>query len=151
MSRSSKRLILFSISYLISAGLGTALAVLQDLPAEFGGLLHGQNVLGDFFTGLGTALSPPLIMLILQVFFMIFLSRYGALRRVGAGGLLVLGVLYFFGQLGEPLTWRQFTLGGFLLAQGLLIAANLVLPVLMAYFGLRVLRRAIHPEGVAPF
>ncbi len=150
MSRSSKRLINISIFYLISSAIGTALAVQENLPSEFGGLLQGKNVLNDFISGLGTAFSPPLIVLAVQVLFMVLITRQDALKRIGAGGLMVLGALYFFGQLGEPALWRNLTPGGFHLEQALVIAANLILPILMFFAGVLVLRRLIRPDGISP-
>ena len=130
-----------SLFHLLSASLGTALAVREDLPAEFGGFLRGHNVFKDFIFGSGTALSPPLFMLVLQVVFLILLTRREALRRIGLIGLIVLGGLYFLGQLGEPVLWRLFTPGGFDWLRAILVAANLLLPLLMVYFGLRASRQ----------
>ncbi len=141
MSRLVSRLVSISICYLLIAQIGSALAVIENLPAEFGGLLHGKVVLNDFVSGLGTAISPPLIMLVIQVLFMILLLRQDSLKRIGAGGLMVLGALYFVGQAGEPSLWRNLAPGGFHLEQVLVIAANLILPALMFWWGLSVLRR----------
>ena len=146
-----KRLLFVSILYLISAGIGTALAVQDNLPAEFGGFLHGKDVLSDFILGTGTALSPPLIMLIVQILFMVFLTRNGALGRLGAGGLMVLAVLYTFGQLGEPILWRMFGPGGFHPLLALVIAANILLPVGMLFTGLRAWRRLIWRDSIGAY
>jgi hypothetical protein len=83
MKKSLRTLAIVSLFHLLSAGLGMALAVREDLPAEFGGFLRGHNVLKDFSLGSGTALSPPLFILVaanlllplLMVFFGLRASR----------------------------------------------------------------------------
>ncbi len=150
MSRSGKRLLIISCLYLLCAGIGTALAVVEHLPAECGGILQGDDIVNDFVSGVGTALSPPLILLVIQVLFMILLFRNDPLKRVGASGQMVLGVLYFFGQVGEPILWRNLTPSGFHPEQALIIAANLLLPLMLFFAGARVLRRLVRPEGISP-
>lgn len=150
MSRSVKRLVILSLLYLLSAAIGVTLSVQENLPAEFGGFLHGKDILSDFIAGPGTALTPPLVLLGIQIALTALLHRKESLQRIGAGGLMVLGLLYFFGQLGEPITWRNLTFAGFHLEQALVIAANLLLPLLMSLSGLILLRRLILQDGVSP-
>src|SRR6266700_1230053 len=67
MSKTRYGLILSSVCCLISASVGTLLAVRAHLPANFAGLLHGYNVVDDFLTWRGTALSAPFSLLFIQL------------------------------------------------------------------------------------
>ncbi len=139
-----------SLCYLVSAGLGTLLAIREDLPAEFGGFLHGKDVRMDFVAGAGTALSPPLILLVVLVMFIVFLFIGNRLGKVGAAGLAVLGGCFLFGQLGEPVLWQQFTPSGFHLERLIIAAANLFFPLQMLFFGLWAWRRLIWRDSISP-
>ena len=99
----SKWLTLSSVSYLISAGIGTVVAIRQGLRADFGGFLQagGGSVIHDFITMNGTALSAPLIFLVLQAIFTLLLWRSGRTGLTGLAGLTVLGAIYTLGQLGR--------------------------------------------------
>jgi len=131
---SLKRLIMASLLYLISASAGTLLAIKDHLPAQFGGFLGGNDVVLDFLTWRGTALSAPLVMLLAQILFTVLAVRPGSAGAIGIGGLTVLGAMYTLGQLGEPILVRA--LGGatsvWVLA---VVAANLLLALLMLLFG----------------
>jgi hypothetical protein len=52
-------LIVTSILYLVNIGVGTAIAVNENLPSETF-MTSGKPALEDFLAGNGTALSPPL-------------------------------------------------------------------------------------------
>lgn len=60
-------LVLASIFVLFSASAGTLLAIRDHLPARFGNILHGDDVVHDFVTFNGTALSAPLFLLVGQI------------------------------------------------------------------------------------
>jgi hypothetical protein len=55
-----KRLVLSSILYLIWASIGAVVAIVSNLPAQFGGSTSGLTVVQDFIYGMGTSLGPPL-------------------------------------------------------------------------------------------
>jgi hypothetical protein len=55
-----KRLVLSSILYLICASIGAVVAIVLNLPAQFGGSSSGLPVVQDFIYGMGTALGPSL-------------------------------------------------------------------------------------------
>jgi hypothetical protein len=75
-----------------------AVSISRGLPADFGGFLNGdpQDVLGDFLAWRGTAIAPPLAMLVVLA----GAGAYGS--RTGVG---LLGVAGTIGYLGEPQTW----------------------------------------------
>ncbi len=136
-----RRLILASILYLVSAGAGTAMAIRQDLPADFAGIVRGENVTRDFLTWKGTALSPPLVMLLAQVLLTVYAVRGERMKTSGVAGLAVLGVLYTLGMLGERILLRVFKPATFDPVRAIVVAANVVLPSLMATFASFELRR----------
>lgn len=77
MRNTLRWLVISSILYLVSAGIGTIIAFQQNLTANFGGFLNGQDILKDFLTTNGTALSAPLPFLILQLLFTLLALRMG--------------------------------------------------------------------------
>jgi hypothetical protein len=72
-------------------------------------------------------------MLAVQVVFTILALSSGRRRLVGVAGLTILGVLYFLGQLGEPLVVEAFR--SFNLTQVVILTANMLFAALMAVFG----------------
>ncbi|TMD66457.1 MAG: hypothetical protein E6I91_09200 [Chloroflexi bacterium] len=136
MSKPSGRLVLASVCCLLSANVGTWLAIRQHLPAQFGGLMHGEDVVKDFFWR-GTALSAPFPLLLGQFVLTGCLVRGGQIGRVGVRGLTVLGGCYTLGQLGEPIVGRVFKVGAFEPAQALLVVTNMLCSLLMMVFGIR--------------
>lgn len=149
MGRSTKALVLASVSYLISASLGAALAIATHLPAGFGGLLHGNDVARDFLLLNGTALSPDLAMLVAQLVFTVCALRPGLTGMIGVIGLTILGAAYTLGQLGEPIVLHAFAPATFNPLQAALVTANIVLPALMVVFGVRELRQRRRAENDA--
>src|SRR5689334_21745221 len=101
MKSAHKWLLLASSLYLVLAGIGTWVAVRENLAAGFLGVLNGHDPLLDFPL-IGTGLSAPLILLAIQVLLMAGLAR-GVRREACALGLLILGCMYTAGQLGEPI------------------------------------------------
>jgi hypothetical protein len=90
---------------LVSTGLllaATVLAIVAGWPAQFGGAGDPEAVAAEFLTR-GTALSPPAVPLAL------FVAAALLSRRRGAGGvvaivvLMVLGVVFVVGGLGEAM------------------------------------------------
>jgi hypothetical protein len=135
-----KALVLASVCYLMSASLGAALSIVIHLPARFGGLLHSDDVLRDFLLINGTALSPNLTLLLVQVVLTGYAVRAGRAGMVGVLGLVVLGVIYALGQVGEPITGQALAPTAVNLAQAL-VAANILFPVLMILLGVLEWRR----------
>jgi hypothetical protein len=136
-----KALVLASACYLLSASLGAALSIVMHLPARFGGLLKSDDVLRDFLLINGTALSPNLALLLVQVMLTGCAIRAGRAGIVGATGLPLLGVIYAIGQLGEPITRQALASATVNLTQATLVVANIVFPVLMVLLGVLEWRR----------
>jgi hypothetical protein len=134
MGSSWKLLVLSSVLYLASATASTILAIKDHLPAQFGGILRGDNVAIDFLTWMGTAISPPMVMLLAQIVFTICALQAGRAGAVGIAGLTVLGGMYTMGQLGEPILGRAFagSTSGWVVV---ILVANIVCSLLMLIFG----------------
>jgi len=135
MDKNTRILELSSLSYLVSASVGFVLASTYYLPADFLGYLNGQDVARDFLTFKGTALSPPLVLLVLQLIFTTWVADDSRWGWIGMVGLTILGVFYTITQLGEPVTLRalRFTNWGV----SMVFLFNLLFAVLMAIFGWR--------------
>jgi hypothetical protein len=116
MSKPSSRLVLASACCLLSASVGTRLAIRRHLPAQFGGLMHEEDVVKDFFWR-GTALSAPFPLLLGHLVLTGCVVRGGRIGKAGVRGLTVLGGCYTLGHWGSrswaassrsaPLSWHQ--------------------------------------------
>jgi hypothetical protein len=126
-------LVFSSVFYLISAGIGTALAIREYLPARFGGILSGDDVVKDFLT-FGTALSPPLVLLVSQLTLTVCVLNRGTVGMVGVIGLTVLGACYTIGQFGEPILIQSFNSATFDLVRVLVLVANIIFPLMMMVY-----------------
>ena len=136
MSKSLYWLSLSSILYLVSASIGTFVAFQQNLTANFGGLLQSKDILSDFLIINGTALSPPLPFLIIQLVFTMLALKKGKSVMVGVIGLVVMGAIYTPAQLGEPILLKQFTPSNINYTQMIILAANLIFSIFMLIFGI---------------
>jgi hypothetical protein len=77
-----RRLALVSTLRLLNASAGAAPAIRRGLAANWGGVRHGRDVARDFVGAKGTALSPPLAMMVAQALLAAAALRPG---RAGAG------------------------------------------------------------------
>jgi len=136
MSKTLKGLVLFSACNLVSASIGAILSMALHLPARFGGLLSGDNVVQDFLFMNGTALSPNLWLLVGQFVLIGCALRRGRVGMVVLIGLTLLGAVTTLGQLGEPITVRAFSPATFDGVQVSLVAVNIGSSLLMVVFGI---------------
>ena len=130
-----RALLLSSICYLVTASTGAAVAIAAHLPARFAGMLHGQDVARDFVGINGTALSPPLALLLAQAVLTALALRRGRAGTVGVIGLTALGTAYTLGQVGEPIAAEAFTTATRDPGHAGLVAANLVCSAALVVFG----------------
>jgi hypothetical protein len=117
--------------YLITAGLGTWLAVHYGLVGRPFGWDLDMAPLPGFLFGMGTALSAPLVLLFVLVAANVMLNREGRLARLGSGVVPVLGAGFLVGMLAEPITW---TLVWAAQVDGPIagvVFANILLPILL--------------------
>jgi hypothetical protein len=116
---------------------GTIVAVDEGLPGRPFGLATGFAPTTDFLVGLGTALSPPLILLVALAVVVLVAARgvrWGAVLSALAGAGFLLGML------AEPVTYRVLSPGGFEATPAAIVALNLVLPMILGLSALRLVR-----------
>jgi hypothetical protein len=93
--------------WLLNALTGAAVAIREDLPGELiGGVFIGRDASAEFFKGPGTALSPGLSHIAVQVLFAVLSTRGGRVGEAGAAGLTMVGAGATAGALGEKITYR---------------------------------------------
>jgi hypothetical protein len=146
-STALKGLALSSIGFLASASIGTLLAIAHDLPARFGGLLSGTDVLRDFLLLNGTALSPDLALLLVQLLLIGCVLSAKRISMVGVIGLTALGACYTLGQLGEPIMLHSLTPASFNAEPAAIAVINLVCSTAMFVFGIREWRGRWQARG----
>ena len=140
MTNSLKWLGLASLVNLVGNVFGTMLALQHDLVGDFGGWLNGQDVLRDFLTFKGTALSAPLPFMLIQLGLTILALRPGRLGRIGVGGLAFVGAFYTIAQLGEPIVFRVWSPSRFDPAQAVVLFVNITSAIAMLVLGIRAWR-----------
>jgi hypothetical protein len=135
--RARAGLVAGTVIYLANGALGTVVAVDKGLPGEPFGITTGLDPATDFLVGLGTALSPPLVLLVALAVVVLI-----AVRGVRWGAILsaVAGAGFLLGMLAEPITYRVLSPGGFEFTLATIVVLNLVLPVILGLSALRVAR-----------
>lgn len=143
-------LVVTSILYLVNAGVGTVIAVKENLPSMTF-ITSGKPALEDFLTGNGTALSPPLYLCLIVILLLILACLPKRLGMIGVVGLTILGVLFLPAILVERLTSQLIHLLTVDLPVALVQLADIVLPLLMIAFGaVEILkRRQAHRQGAS--
>jgi len=128
-------LIITSILSLVNAGIGTMIAVKQNLPSVTPILTTGKPALEDFLTGNGTALSPPLYLCIVTLLLILLTFQPKRTGMVGVIGLTILGGIFLVGEFVETNTYRVLNPTTFNLPVALVVLAEIVLALLMIAFG----------------
>ena len=132
-----KRLIRSAVIYMVLASIGAVIAIIENRPAEAGGVSTGLPVLQDFLYGNGTAMSPPLYMFIALAIFAKLAPRQDRWGVVGVGGLTIAGLLFGIGALVEPILFEIFSPAEFNLFKAVIEAGLIIVPFLMMAFGIR--------------
>jgi hypothetical protein len=126
-----------TLAAVAAATLAAVVSIDRGLPADFAGVLDGDaaNVSGEFLLWRGTAIAPPLPLILALTALAFLVPRHRAalwlLTAIGAGGVV--------GYLGEPQTWDAHPLYSPLVATGIVLFASI------AFLGLRELRAAELP------
>ena len=124
------------VLYMILALVAGAVAIVENLPAEFGGSRTGLTVTQDFLYGMGTAISPPFYTLMIQLLFLWLAPRKDAWGTAGVVGLTVIGLMTGMGALGEPINLRIFNPATFDPIKAFLMAGMILLPFAIVVLGL---------------
>jgi len=130
-------LIITSILYLFITGIGTLIAIRENLPSVtfIPAFVTGKPALEDFLTGNGTALSPPLYLCLVAILLLILACLPNQLAIVGIVGLTILGAIFLFGIFIERLTYRVLNPATFDFSLAPVEFLAIVLPLLMIVFG----------------
>src|SRR5438309_5401675 len=141
-------LVITSILSLVNAGVGTVLAVKENLPSVTPVLTTGKPALEDFLTGNGTALSPPLYLCIITLLLILLAFQPKWPGMVGVVGLTILGVIFLLGEFVETNTYRVLNPVTFDLPIALVVLIEIVLALLMIAFGVVTIvqRRQTHRQ-----
>jgi hypothetical protein len=128
-------LIVTSILSLVNAGVGTVIAVKENLPSVTPVFTTGKPALEDFLTGNGTALSPPLYLCIATLLLIVlaFLPKWPGM--VGVVGLTILGVIFLLGEFVETNTYQVLNPVTLNLPVALVVLTEIILALLMIVFG----------------
>jgi hypothetical protein len=137
-----KRLVQASILSLIWGSIATAVAIVLNRPAQFGGSTSGLPVVQDFIYGMGTALSAPLVWMVAQAL-LTWLAWNQRNRRStwGVIGLALFGATTFIGTLGEPITYELLNPVTFNPLLAVIPTGMIIIDSLMMVFAIREWRR----------
>ena len=138
-----KRLVQASILSLIWGSIATAVAIVLNLPAQFGGSTSGLPVAQDFIYGMGTALGPPLLWWMVPQALLTWLAWNQMNRRStwGVIGLTLFGAATFIGALGEPITYELLNPVTFNPLLAVIQAGLIIIPFVMMVFAIQEWRR----------
>lgn len=119
------------------AVMGAVVAIIENRPANAGGFSTGLPVVQDFLYGNGTAMSPPLYMLVVPAIFTVLAPRRNRWGTFGVGGLTIAGLLFGMGALVEPILPEIFNPATFDFLKALIEAGLIIVPFVMMVLGVR--------------
>jgi len=128
-------LIVTSILSLVNAGVGTVIAVKQNLPSITPVFTTGKPALEDFLTGNGTAVSPPLYLCIITLLLILLAFQPKWPGMVGVVGLTIIGMIFLLGEFIESNTYRVLNPATFNVPVALVVLIEIILALLMIAFG----------------
>jgi hypothetical protein len=132
-----KRLSASSILYIIFALVGAGVAIRENRPSDPGGWSTGLPALQDFLYGNGTAMSPPLYMIIAVAVLTLLALRRDRWGKVGVGGLTICGLLFSIGALVEPILFEIFKPEQFDFFKAVIEIGMIIIPLVMMVLGVR--------------
>ena len=124
---------LLSAIYLVVAGSGTWVAISRDLSGRPFGIVTDLSVIQSFVFGLGTALSAPLVLLLLLAALNAWLLRSDDRRPIQL--ITILAGAFLVGMVVEPI-FGEVLAGSHDLPVTILVAANVLVPLAMLGYGL---------------
>ena len=138
LRRGRTGLVVGALAYLVNAAVGTWMAIENDIPGRPLGIETGLPVALDFTFGLGSGLSAPLILLIALAFLAVTVALRGGRRSIFWMGIL--GWCFLVGMLIEPVLGEAMR-GEHGALVVVIVALNVVLPVLLIGLAIGMLRR----------
>jgi len=116
-----------TILYVVIALIAGLVAIMENLPAEISGYSSDLTVTQGFLYGIGTALSPPLYTLMIQLAFLLLAPRINRWGTAGVLGLALIGLMTGIGALGEPINKRIFNPATFDPIKAMLMAGMILM------------------------
>jgi hypothetical protein len=95
--KTSVRLALALLAYAV---VGTVIGIVARLPYQFGGVGDAARVSEDFLSK-GTAVSPPIVAIVMLIVAIAIALPQGLVGRLGSGLLALLAGIFFVATLGE--------------------------------------------------
>jgi hypothetical protein len=89
-----------ALALIVYAAVGTAIGIAARLPFQFGGIGDPARVSEDFISK-GTAVSPPVVALVILIVAVAVALQGGLVGRFGSGMLALLAGVFFVATLGE--------------------------------------------------
>lgn len=129
----------------VEVWIATAVAVRKGLAYGFGGEGNPDDVWGDFLQGGGTALSPPLLIVVVFGVMILLATRTGWPGKVGAIGLTLLAALFLITIIGEPTAREVMTPSTMAFPETLLVAVSLACSVTMLALGIATVMNVRRP------
>jgi hypothetical protein len=109
----------------------------------------------DFLSGGGTALSAPLVPLLIVAVFLVLASRRDGWRILATGGIILCSLLFVVAGVQEPILWRTLRSSSYGAIEIIVIvlgAAGNLLSILMLLFGIQELLARVkarkRPEAI---
>ena len=142
MEMQTKRLVTVAVLNLILQFIGAFISMTRKLPYEFGGAGDPDNVMQDFIRGGGTALSAPLIPLLIVAALVVLAYRRDWWGTLAIGGIVLLSILFVVAGSQEPILWRTLRTSPFGVFEAAVVGlslAGILLSVLMLLLGVQEL------------
>ena len=121
---------------MVVASIGTIIANMENRPSEIARFSTSLPAAQDFLYGNGTALSPPLYLLIALAILTVLAPRRDRWGGVGVVGLAIFGLFTVIGALGEPMLLEILNQVTFDLSKAVIEAGLIILPLAMMVFGI---------------
>jgi hypothetical protein len=131
-----KRLVAISILYMIVALTAGVVAIAKNLPAAYGSSSMSWTARQDFIYGMGTALSPPLYSLVIQLALAALTPRSDGWGMLGVIGFVVMGSFTFIGALSAPIRNQVFNPDTFDFPKAAIMTGMILLPLFIVAFGI---------------
>jgi hypothetical protein len=144
--RTRKQLIVVSTTLLGLTSVGAAIALIQHLPDGAARSVAGGGARGGFIYGSGTAMSPPLPIMVLFGIAILFAASRRRIGVIGSIALAIGGTAFTAGMLIEPITRYSLTSSLDVVKTPLVVLGLLAAP-LTALAAVAELRYRIRREG----
>ena len=136
-------------AYLAASAVATVISIRDDLPVNFAHWnLSSGNLTRDFLIGGGTALSAPLVLLVVLAVLLVLCGLPTQTGRIALVLLIVTSIGLIVGMVGEPIAREALDDAGAHIERTIIVIAGLALPLAMAVYAQAAYQ--IHWQRAAP-